>query len=295
MPYPLQSLSEQMLDFPIQGNIIDHTWNKFILRENGKVDFVAISMLSEFVYWYRPKIEKDLETNELHTSQRFKADLLQLSYAQLEERLGCTKRQLEDGFRTLERVGVAKRVLRNVIMGGTKFSNVLFISINPEKLKELRSLHLKKCETSHAKRETPSHAKRETYTETTSSTEITTKEKENKKESGAIAPAAEASPSAVSLFKFFKESREKYLPELKSSLSNKHIPALDQLLKNYSEEDIQQTILFAFQDQFWAAHVHTPTYLHRKFDKLIVASKKRIDNSRAILGGKVVTEYDNLW
>ena len=41
------------------GNVIPHTWYKTILRENGKPNVNAIIILSDIVYWYRPKEVRD--------------------------------------------------------------------------------------------------------------------------------------------------------------------------------------------------------------------------------------------
>lgn len=172
MSYPSDTFSTEMASFTISGNTIDHTWSKFILRENGYVDPVAKDMLGEIVYWYRPKIERSLETDEIIIQKKYKADLLQLSYAQFETRLGYTKRQLEEGFKTLERIGVAERVLRTIMINGQKIANVLFVRLNHKKLTELREEELKKCDTSHVKTGHPPRQnvipvtpKRETNTE----------------------------------------------------------------------------------------------------------------------------------
>jgi hypothetical protein len=41
------------IDFP--GNIIPHSWYGTIQTESGKPDMNAIAILSEILYWHRPR------------------------------------------------------------------------------------------------------------------------------------------------------------------------------------------------------------------------------------------------
>ena len=43
----------------ISGNIIPQKWYRVILRDNGKPDLLAIILLSDIVYWYRPVEVRD--------------------------------------------------------------------------------------------------------------------------------------------------------------------------------------------------------------------------------------------
>ena len=46
------------------GNVIDHHWYKSITLPDGKADLIAINILAEIVYWYRPRILRDETTGE---------------------------------------------------------------------------------------------------------------------------------------------------------------------------------------------------------------------------------------
>lgn len=129
---------DKMMQLGISGNIIPNSWYKTIRYESGKPNLVAITLLSDIVYWYRPQEKRDELTGEtIGFCKRFHSDLLQRSYTDLENRFGLTRKQLVDAFRLLEDLGVAKRVFRNLDIRGTKVSNVMFIELNPDRLRDL--------------------------------------------------------------------------------------------------------------------------------------------------------------
>ncbi|WP_134682535.1 hypothetical protein [Brevibacillus migulae] len=121
----------------LEGNIIPHTWyHKITLSD--KPDLVAIVMLSEIVYWYRATYEKDEDTGRvLGIRKKFKADLLQRSYASFTEQFGITKRQAQDAMKRLEDLKLVTRHFRTVTVNGTNINNVLFIELHPEELEKL--------------------------------------------------------------------------------------------------------------------------------------------------------------
>lgn len=176
----------------VVGNTVPHRWYSEIKLANGKPDINAIILLSEILYWHRPRIEKDEYTGEvLGAKTRFKSNLLQRDYASFSKQFGFTKRQVSDAIKRLEDNGLIKRVHRSIPYGNKVLSNVLFIQINHVKIIEISELNsgltLKRKTPSHVKKEdlsryngTPSHVitedpltlKRKTYTENTN-TEIT--------------------------------------------------------------------------------------------------------------------------
>lgn len=174
---------DKMLQLGLSGNIIPNSWYKTIKYESGKPNLVAITLLSDIVYWYRPQEKRDELTGEtIGFCKRFHSDLLQKSYADLEEHFGLTRKQLVDAFRLLEDLGVAKRVFKNLNIRGTKVSNVMFIELNPDRLIELtydveeenKGVSTLKetpidinVETSIKSKETPPSAKVETNTKNT--------------------------------------------------------------------------------------------------------------------------------
>ena len=133
-----------MLD--ISGNIIHNNWYRWVLRENGKPNHLAISLLAEIVYWYKPVEVRDEETG-LTTAYRkkFKGDCLQKSYSQLGEKFGEEKQTVKRALDCLEALGVIKREFRTITVGGDaeksnegkKMNNVLYIHLIPDGLRKI--------------------------------------------------------------------------------------------------------------------------------------------------------------
>lgn len=117
-----------------EGNIIPHTWYKTIKKSTGKADLLAIAILSEIVYWYRPVYEHNELGVLVKVRKKFKADALQLSYKAIADKLGVSERQTKGAIVRLEKHKVIKRDLREITVNGTKLSNVLFILLNPKEL-----------------------------------------------------------------------------------------------------------------------------------------------------------------
>ena len=62
----------------ISGNVISQIWYSTITRPNGKPYLLAITLLSDIVYWYRPAEERDEQSGRvIGWKKRFKGDLLQ--------------------------------------------------------------------------------------------------------------------------------------------------------------------------------------------------------------------------
>lgn len=95
-----------------EGNVIPHSWYQTpLLRfENGKVNAVAITMLSDIVYWYRPTVIRDEATNRvLEVRKKFKGHRLQKDYERWAFAFGFTKRQFQDAATFLEQAGLIVR------------------------------------------------------------------------------------------------------------------------------------------------------------------------------------------
>lgn len=121
----------------LEGNIVPHTWYRHLKHADGKPDLVAITLLSEIVYWYRPGVEKDERGKVVRYYKRFEADKLRKSHGELAEEFGLTKRQVRSALDYLEEFGVITTELRNVKVNGVQCNNVLFIEIVPGKLREI--------------------------------------------------------------------------------------------------------------------------------------------------------------
>ena len=121
------------------GNIIPHSWYGAIRMEDGKPDFTAITILGEILYWHRPREEcGDDEAGGVTLRKKFKADLLQLSYSQLENKFGFTKDMSRRAIENLESLGLVKRHFRTVMTdGGMKLGNVMYIELFTQRLLEI--------------------------------------------------------------------------------------------------------------------------------------------------------------
>lgn len=175
----------------ITGNIIPQIWYKTITHPSGKPYLEAIVILSDIVYWYRPTEVRDERTGEVIAyRKRFKADLLQRSYADLAQQFGISKREATNAVVALEKIGVVRRHLRTIDVNGTKMANVLFLELVPKALLALTCgevTHITfKSDTSHVQKGdlsrsevTPLTFKSETNTENTTenTTETSTRDR----------------------------------------------------------------------------------------------------------------------
>ena len=117
------------------GNVIPENWFKTVVSETGKVHLLAILVLSEIVYWYKPTEVRDEKTGDVRWKKKFEAtDFLQKSYSALEGKFNASHKQIRDALITLERLGVVKRNLRNIETKLGKCPNVLYLELNPEAL-----------------------------------------------------------------------------------------------------------------------------------------------------------------
>lgn len=129
---------DYMAQLEITGNITPQIWYKTITKETGKPHLLAIAILSDIVYWYRPMEIRDEVTGQfLGYKKKFKSDILQRSYDQFAELFGESKRSVTDAVIHLETIGVIKREFRNIGVAGITSTNILFIDFFPEKLYEL--------------------------------------------------------------------------------------------------------------------------------------------------------------
>lgn len=135
-------ISDRVAEINFTGNVIPSVWFKTIVNDKGRPYLLAIMILSEIVYWYRPIEERDENTGEfIGYRTKFKQDLLQKSYKDLAEYYQVTKRQVTDAIIVLEKLGVIQREFRTVEKNKVRCNNVLFIRLNPDKLRDLTYPH----------------------------------------------------------------------------------------------------------------------------------------------------------
>lgn len=130
---------DEVSEMNITGNIIPATWYHTMCGENGKPKLLAINLLSDILYWYRPKEIRDEETgNLLGFQKRFKADLLQRSYRQIENQFGVSQKQARNALDYLCDIGVVRKHLRNEkTKEGMPIHNNMYLELVPDKLREL--------------------------------------------------------------------------------------------------------------------------------------------------------------
>ncbi|MBJ8063392.1 DnaD domain-containing protein [Bacillus cereus group sp. N15] len=124
-----------------RGNVIDHGWFRTLTLDNGKPNMVAISILGEVVYWYKPTEVRDEHSNNVRYKQKFKADTLQKSYQQFADSFGFTKRQVKDACDYLKGRGLVHIEFRTVFVNGTRCNNVMFIEPVPEEIQKISILY----------------------------------------------------------------------------------------------------------------------------------------------------------
>ena len=128
---------DQIAKMDVTGHMIPDNWFSWILRENGKPNLLAMHLLSEIVYWYKPAKEVDEASGRvIGYKKKFSADLLQKSYDDLAEKYGDSKKTIQRALDVLESLGVIRREFRTIEYGkyNKKANNVMFIELIPEGL-----------------------------------------------------------------------------------------------------------------------------------------------------------------
>ncbi len=128
-------------EMALTGNVIPQIWYKTLVKrdlKNPKPHLLAINVLADIVYWYRPTEVRDEATGAvIGYRKKFAADLLQRSYAQIAEQFGCSIGQAKDAIVFLEQMGVVRRELRTIEVQGMSYNNILFLALDVDKLREL--------------------------------------------------------------------------------------------------------------------------------------------------------------
>ena len=131
---------EAFQQFRMDGNIVPHSWYQSprLAQKNGKPNLVAITLLADVVYWYRPaEIRDEASGTHLGYRQKFAADKLQKNYRKWGEGFGFTLRQVEDAVAFLKATGAVTVERRNVVTEIGTFPNCAFIEPVFEAIKEI--------------------------------------------------------------------------------------------------------------------------------------------------------------
>lgn len=127
---------DALAEMNISGNVTPVNWYKTILRENGKPYLLAICVLSEIVYWYRPVEVRDEHSGmTIGYRKKFREDLLQKTYNDFAEQFGESRRSVKAAFDRLEEIGVIRREFRNIeTNSGMVLNNVMYIDLCVDRL-----------------------------------------------------------------------------------------------------------------------------------------------------------------
>lgn len=133
---------DEVSEMNITGNIIPATWYHTMCGENGKPKLLAINLLSDILYWYRPKEIRDEDTgNLLGFQKRFKADLLQRSYRQIENQFGVSQKQARNALDYLCDIGVVRKHLRNEkTKEGMPIHNNMYLELVSQKVPQVQRI-----------------------------------------------------------------------------------------------------------------------------------------------------------
>jgi hypothetical protein len=114
----------------LTGNITPNDWYEKFTNNRGRPDLSLISVLSEIVYWYRPKKVKDNQTGNVIYVNKFLGNAWQTSYEHFEKKFGFNREKLRRIFVKLEQMGICAREFRNVKLRGQTYNNRLFIHLS---------------------------------------------------------------------------------------------------------------------------------------------------------------------
>lgn len=129
---------DEMGQIEVTGNVIPEAWFKTVVSANGKVNLLAINILSDTAYWYRPSEERDEMTGDVIYKKRFAdKEYLQRSYKQICEKFNCSEKQAREALKVLETLGVVFRRFRTVTTQNGACPNVMYLEIVPEVLRRL--------------------------------------------------------------------------------------------------------------------------------------------------------------
>ncbi|MED0990269.1 DnaD domain-containing protein [Bacillus nitratireducens] len=124
-----------------KGNVVDHEWFNYITFSNGKPHIVAIMILSEIVYWYRPTVIRDELNGKITYKKKFKSDKLQKSYKQLADTFGFSKIQVKRACDLLSDMSLINIEFRTIHVNEIVLNNVMFVEPIVKKIKRISSMY----------------------------------------------------------------------------------------------------------------------------------------------------------
>lgn len=119
------------------GNVIPHTWyqNNLLKLENGRSNLLAITILSDIIYWYRPTIVIDEDTGCIKSvNKKFQHEKLHKTYQSWAIQFGVSKRSVQEACYFLKRKGLISIEIKDgwVVKNSPVMNNVTFFEPIPE-------------------------------------------------------------------------------------------------------------------------------------------------------------------
>lgn len=144
---PLSPVVEAIGDLHFEGNIIPHSWYQHPLlrsdaKKRPKPHNVAIHLLADTVYWYRPMVIRDEITGRIiDRRQRFEAHRWRIDYQQWANHFGYGKRQVQDAAAFLKKRGIITiEVTDYITPSGYMIHNAVFIEPVVAMIEELNQI-----------------------------------------------------------------------------------------------------------------------------------------------------------
>lgn len=125
-----------------EGDITPKSWYKHIRYQNKKsgerADHLAVAILADIVYWYRPFQKRDELTGEvIGWYRKFKGDVLHRSPDAFAEALGTTTRCIRESMKLLEHLGLITVILKPVKTQYGTIPNVMHIEVIPDAIAKI--------------------------------------------------------------------------------------------------------------------------------------------------------------
>jgi len=146
----MNPICKQMIEFNLTGNIVPISWYKKIKKRvydkktksykiSSQTDHLAIAILADILYWYRPVEIRDERTGDLiGYRQKFSSDKLQKSYKEYSNLFGAPKTSVKHAFDTLVHLNLIKRTFKNITTDNNMtINNVMFVEPNLDEIKKI--------------------------------------------------------------------------------------------------------------------------------------------------------------
>lgn len=122
-----------LTSFRFYGNIVPNEWYKRIKTEAGNTDLLAISLLSELLYWHRLREVRDPASGEtIGFEKRFSGDLFRLSYDSLAEKFGDKRRNVQSAITRLHKLGLIFRDTLTRTLENGEVVRSSFVALNAD-------------------------------------------------------------------------------------------------------------------------------------------------------------------